>query len=212
MLKFVAHLRAYIQVDAGQVKTDRKIDILSRTIATPAVERIAKRPLKAGQSYLESTPEIDMDSASSADVSFESAIDKSLIEGSVSPLSFRPRISDVTDPFVTQSPLRREAFLDASETEEEEGEDVEETDEDEETEEDEDTEEEEDLEEEEVIEAEKVFTTDKVSSASELLDHANQSLIRPPSLISNPALTCLQKGVLFPFSMTARTRTVMSPV
>jgi len=83
---------------------------------TPAVPRVSK-PLKDEQRYLASTPEIDMDTSadlsmgsSSMDASFESAIDESLIEGTVSPLSrgsTRRRISDVTDPFVVGSALRR---------------------------------------------------------------------------------------------------------
>lgn len=89
------------------MKTDRKIDILSRTIATPAPAE--RRPLEPGQTFLASTPDIDMDTSidESNDASFESAIDESLIVGTLSPIS-RPRMSDVTDPFVARSPLGKE--------------------------------------------------------------------------------------------------------
>jgi len=96
---------------------------------TPAVPRVSK-PLKEGQRYLASTPDIDMNTSadlsmgsSSKDASFESAIDESLVEGTVSPLSrasTRGRISDVTDPFVVGSALRRQVSV---ESEEESGQD-----------------------------------------------------------------------------------------
>ena len=96
------------------MKSDRKLDILSRTMNTPAVERTKqRRPDTQSRTHLESTPEIDMDTSmdTSVDVSFVSADDESVIEGSVSPLSRtsrRGRLSDITDPFVANSSLRHE--------------------------------------------------------------------------------------------------------
>jgi hypothetical protein len=63
--------------------------------------------------------------ASSADASFESAIDESLVVGTLSPVS-RPRTSDITDPFVVYtprggSPLKNEVEVDRR-TEEQESE------------------------------------------------------------------------------------------
>lgn len=111
--------RPYMQVNAGQLKTDRKIDILSRTIATPAP--VERQPLRPGQTFLASTPDVDMDTSmdDSNDASFESAIDESLIVGTISPLSSRPRMSDVTDPFVAKLPLAKEIKRDDEEGSEE---------------------------------------------------------------------------------------------
>ena len=85
-------------------------------MATPAVDRTQRKPLQQSRTHLESTPDIDMDSSaeiSSEDTSFESAIDESL-EGTVSPLSIRPRLSEITDPFVAGSPLRNQIMSDDS--------------------------------------------------------------------------------------------------
>jgi len=124
------------QVKAGELKMDRKIDILSR-VMTPAPAK-SHKPLQKGQKYLASTPDIDMNtsmdaSSSSMDASFESAIDESLLEGIISPLSrgsARGRISDVNDPFFFQSGLKNQvaAQNEDEDDEEEEGSEEEEAD------------------------------------------------------------------------------------
>ena len=97
------------QVDAGELKTDRKIDILSRTM-TPGKSR---QPLRPDMTYLDGTPDIDDASFDGTDdPSFESARDDSFVEGSVSPM-VRGRVSD---PFV----VREGEVNSASETEDEE--------------------------------------------------------------------------------------------
>ena len=56
---------------------------------------------------------------SSVDVSFVSADDDSVIEGSISPLSRTSRhgrMSDITDPFIANSSLRKEVYEESDES------------------------------------------------------------------------------------------------
>lgn len=86
---------------AGDLKADRKLDILSRTIATPAVERtmreITETPSSVAEtnerSRLEGTPEAD----TTVDESFESAFDQSHLPTDGSLITSR-----MSDPFLVR--------------------------------------------------------------------------------------------------------------
>jgi kinesin family protein 20 len=68
---FLARLTS-IQIAASELKTDRKLDILSRTAITPAIARGDQE-----KGYLSSTPDIDRSMSVGQDESFTSALDRS---------------------------------------------------------------------------------------------------------------------------------------
>ncbi|WWC71755.1 uncharacterized protein I206_105714 [Kwoniella pini CBS 10737] len=101
------------QLTANELKTDRKIDIVTRTM-TPAVHRIAPfHPSSASSSNIdeESQEDVSFVSMLNEDESFESAIDASLMTSGDDSV-----LSQEFDPFVVKSPgipqitLTRDSF------------------------------------------------------------------------------------------------------
>ncbi|WVQ68264.1 uncharacterized protein L199_006471 [Kwoniella botswanensis] len=96
------------QVAANDLKTDRKIDIVTRTM-TPAIHRIARAPFQPGSATsLRISEDVSMEDP---DESFESAIDASLMTSGDDSV-----LTQESDPFVMRSPglpqitLTRDSF------------------------------------------------------------------------------------------------------
>ena len=117
------------QVSAGELKTDRKIDILSRSIPTPLPDgkiayKVAHTP---GMAHLRATPDIDGDTSmesSTVDTSFESAAESAIDESLLVNSEDGSYVQDTKDPFVVPPPndvgkAREVEEVDESETEDE---------------------------------------------------------------------------------------------